>query len=99
MPDSSQLSLSTPLNRRAASTAAAAAAPQIKSGIERRENMLWFRVPPKIYFKAGCLETALGDLKGKERAIVITGGWCCERAAAVMGECCTVRGGSLGRSP
>ncbi len=23
----------------------------IKSVTERRENMLWFRVPPKIYFK------------------------------------------------
>ena len=36
---------------------------------------LWFRVPPKVYFKGGCLETALGDLKGKERAFIVTGGW------------------------
>ena len=28
----------------------------IKSVTERRENMLWFRVPPKVYFKGGCLE-------------------------------------------
>jgi len=35
---------------------------------------LWFRVPAKIYHKAGCLEEALSDLRGKERAIVITGG-------------------------
>ncbi len=34
---------------------------------------LWFRVPAKIYHKAGCLEEALSDLRGKERAIVITG--------------------------
>ena len=38
---------------------------------------LWFRVPPKVYFKGGCLETALGDLKGKERAFIVTGGWAC----------------------
>lgn len=38
---------------------------------------LWFRVPSKIYHKAGCLEEALGDLKGKERAVVITGGCLC----------------------
>jgi acetaldehyde dehydrogenase/alcohol dehydrogenase len=44
----------------------------IKSAIERRENMLWFRVPSKIYHKAGCLEEALSDLRGKERAVVIT---------------------------
>ncbi|GAB4813245.1 hypothetical protein N2152v2_000291 [Parachlorella kessleri] len=44
----------------------------IKSGIERRENMLWFRVPPKVYFKGGCLETALGDLKDKKRAFIVT---------------------------
>ena len=25
----------------------------VKTVTERRENMLWFRVPPKIYFKGG----------------------------------------------
>ena len=30
----------------------------IKSVTERRENMLWFRVPPKVYFKGGCLEVS-----------------------------------------
>ncbi|KAL4451627.1 hypothetical protein ABPG75_007289 [Micractinium tetrahymenae] len=44
----------------------------IKSGIERRENMLWFRVPPKVYFKGGSLETGLGDLKGRQRAFIVT---------------------------
>nr|VUW49426.1 aldehyde/alcohol dehydrogenase 1 [Polytomella sp. Pringsheim 198.80] len=38
----------------------------------RREGMLWFRVPPKVYFKSGCLEPALMDLKGKRRAFIIT---------------------------
>lgn len=44
----------------------------IKTVTERRENMLWFRIPPKIYFKYGCLAMALGDLKGKKRAFIVT---------------------------
>lgn len=44
----------------------------IKTITERRENMLWFRVPPKIYFKYGCLPVALGDLADKHRAFIIT---------------------------
>lgn len=44
----------------------------IKNGIERRENMLWFRVPPKIFFKGGCLEGALKDLHGRHRAFIVT---------------------------
>jgi acetaldehyde dehydrogenase/alcohol dehydrogenase len=40
---------------------------------DRRDNMLWYRVPPKIYFKAGCLPTALQDLKGRRRAFIVTG--------------------------
>ncbi|MEC4984914.1 MAG: bifunctional acetaldehyde-CoA/alcohol dehydrogenase [Oscillatoria sp. PMC 1068.18] len=44
----------------------------IKTVSERRENMLWFRVPPKIYFKYGCLPVALRDLVGKKRAFLIT---------------------------
>ncbi|OCR01070.1 bifunctional acetaldehyde-CoA/alcohol dehydrogenase [Oscillatoriales cyanobacterium USR001] len=44
----------------------------IKTVTERRENMLWFRIPPKIYFKYGCLPVALRDLVGKKRAFVIT---------------------------
>ena len=38
----------------------------------RRENMLWFRVPPKIYFKGGALDLALRELKGKKRAFIVT---------------------------
>lgn len=44
----------------------------IKTVAERRENMLWFRVPPKIYMKAGCLPVALQDLEGMKRAFIIT---------------------------
>jgi acetaldehyde dehydrogenase/alcohol dehydrogenase len=47
----------------------------IKTVAERRENMLWFRAPEKIYLKRGCLPTALGELKnplGKKRAFIVT---------------------------
>ncbi len=44
----------------------------IKTVSQRRENMLWFRVPPKVYFKYGCLPVALGDLAGKKRAFIVT---------------------------
>ncbi|WP_027308132.1 bifunctional acetaldehyde-CoA/alcohol dehydrogenase [Caloramator sp. ALD01] len=46
----------------------------IKNVAERRENMLWFRVPEKIYFKYGCLPVALQELKdmGKKRAFIVT---------------------------
>ena len=44
----------------------------VKTVAERRENMLWFRVPQKIYFKRGCLPVALADLKGKKRAFIVT---------------------------
>ncbi|WP_069790285.1 bifunctional acetaldehyde-CoA/alcohol dehydrogenase [Cyanobacterium sp. IPPAS B-1200] len=44
----------------------------VKTITERRENMLWFRVPPKVYFKYGCLPVALGDLAGKHRAFIVT---------------------------
>jgi acetaldehyde dehydrogenase/alcohol dehydrogenase len=44
----------------------------IKTIAERRENMLWFNVPSKIYLKAGSLPLALRDLKGHRRAFVVT---------------------------
>jgi acetaldehyde dehydrogenase/alcohol dehydrogenase len=44
----------------------------IKTVAERRENMLWFKVPPKVYFKPGCLELALHELKGRKRALIVT---------------------------
>ncbi len=40
---------------------------------DRRDNMLWYRVPSRIYFKPGCLPTALQDLKGSQRAFIVTG--------------------------
>ncbi len=44
----------------------------IKNVACRKENMLWFKVPPKIYFKPGCLSLALKELKGKKRAFIVT---------------------------
>jgi len=44
----------------------------IKTIAERRDNMLWFRVPPKIYLKMGCLPVALQELAGKKRAFIVT---------------------------
>ncbi|MDR1425959.1 MAG: bifunctional acetaldehyde-CoA/alcohol dehydrogenase [Rickettsiales bacterium] len=44
----------------------------IKTVAEREENMLWFRIPPKIYFKKGCVNFALRDLAGKKKAFLIT---------------------------
>ena len=44
----------------------------IKTVAERRENMLWFKLPPKIYFKYGCLPVALQELQGKKRAFIVT---------------------------
>jgi len=46
----------------------------IKTIAKRRENMLWFRVPEKVYFKYGCLREALRDLQddGRKRAFVVT---------------------------
>lgn len=47
----------------------------VKTVAARRENTLWFRVPQKVYFKRGCLETALAELKtehGKTHAFVVT---------------------------
>ena len=47
----------------------------IKTVAERRENMLWFRAPEKVYFKKGCLPVALRELKdvmNKKRAFIVT---------------------------
>lgn len=44
----------------------------VKTTAERRENMLWFHVPPKMYHKFGCLSLALGDLAGRKRAFLVT---------------------------
>ncbi len=44
----------------------------LKTIAKRRENMLWFRVPPKIYFKYGCLTEGLRDLADRKRAFIVT---------------------------
>ena len=47
----------------------------IKTVAERRENMLWFRAPQKVYIKKGCLPVALDELKtvmGKKRCFIVT---------------------------
>ena len=47
----------------------------IKTVAERRENMLWFRAPEKVYTKKGCLPVALDELKnvmGKKKAFIVT---------------------------
>ncbi|MCL2228962.1 MAG: bifunctional acetaldehyde-CoA/alcohol dehydrogenase, partial [Firmicutes bacterium] len=47
----------------------------IKTVAERRENMLWFRTPEKVYFKRGCLKVALDELKqvyGKKKVFIVT---------------------------
>ena len=43
-----------------------------KTVAERRENMLWFKIPPKVYFKRGAVDLALRELKGKKRAFIVT---------------------------
>jgi acetaldehyde dehydrogenase /alcohol dehydrogenase adhE len=47
----------------------------IKTVAERRENMLWFRVPEKVYFKKGSMDTALdelGTVMHKKKAFIVT---------------------------
>lgn len=47
----------------------------IKTVAERRENMLWFRTPEKVYFKKGCTPVALdelGNIMGKKRCFIVT---------------------------
>ena len=43
-----------------------------KTVTERRENMLWFKVPPKVYFKRGAVDLALRVLNDKKRAFIVT---------------------------
>ena len=47
----------------------------VKTVAERRENMLWFRTPEKVYFKKGCMPVALdelGTVMHKKRAFIVT---------------------------
>ena len=47
----------------------------VKTVAERRENMLWFRAPQKVYFKKGCMPMALdelGTVMGKKKCFIVT---------------------------
>ncbi|MBO6233011.1 MAG: bifunctional acetaldehyde-CoA/alcohol dehydrogenase [Clostridia bacterium] len=47
----------------------------IKTVAERRENMLWFRAPEKVYIKRGCLPVALEELKyvlDRKKVFIVT---------------------------
>jgi len=44
----------------------------VKTVARRRENMLWFRAPEKVYFKKGCLPVAMDELEGKKKAFIVT---------------------------
>ncbi|MGL5244376.1 MAG: bifunctional acetaldehyde-CoA/alcohol dehydrogenase, partial [Sarcina sp.] len=66
----------------------------IKSVAERRENMLWFRIPEKVYFKYGCLGVALRELKemGRKKVFIVTDGVLAElgyvdKITSVLEEC------------
>ncbi|MDR2366699.1 MAG: bifunctional acetaldehyde-CoA/alcohol dehydrogenase [Deltaproteobacteria bacterium] len=53
-----------------------------KTVAERKYNMLWFKVPQKIYFRPGCLPVALGDLVDSKRAFVVT-----DESLVALGHC------------
>ena len=47
----------------------------IKTVVERRKNMLWFRVPEKVYTRRGCIPVALQELKDvydKKKVFIVT---------------------------
>ena len=44
----------------------------VKTVARRRENMLWFRAPEKVYYKKGCLPVAMAELSDKKRAFIVT---------------------------
>ncbi len=61
----------------------------IKTVAKRRENMLWFRIPPKVYHKYGCLPIALKELADKKRAFIVTDSYlynsgCVDKVAKVL---------------
>ncbi|MEE3491699.1 bifunctional acetaldehyde-CoA/alcohol dehydrogenase [Ruminococcus sp.] len=50
----------------------------IKTVAKRRNNMLWFRAPEKVYMKQGCLSVALdelGSVMNKKKAFIVTDGF------------------------
>jgi acetaldehyde dehydrogenase/alcohol dehydrogenase len=44
----------------------------VKTVAERRENMLWFRIPSQVYFKPGCQGEALNERAGRKTAFLVT---------------------------
>jgi len=63
----------------------------LKKVAERRENMLWFKVPQKIYFKRGATDLALRELQGKKKAFIVTDRFlfnsgACEQITKVLDE-------------
>ena len=44
----------------------------VKTVARRRENMLWFRAPEKVYFKKGCLPVAMDELADRKKAFIVT---------------------------
>ena len=47
----------------------------VKTVADRRQNMLWFRAPQKVYFKKGCMALALdelGTIMNKKKAFIVT---------------------------
>ncbi|MBQ2983303.1 MAG: bifunctional acetaldehyde-CoA/alcohol dehydrogenase [Candidatus Gastranaerophilales bacterium] len=62
-----------------------------KRVVERRENMLWFKVPQKVYFKRGATDLALRELEGKKKAFIVTDRFLfssgvCEQVTKVLDE-------------
>ncbi len=60
-----------------------------KTVAKRAENMLWHRLPEKIYFRRGALPIALEELKGKSRALIVTDHYLfnngyCDRVIAIL---------------
>ena len=58
---------------------------------ERRENMLWFKVPQKVYFKRGATDLALRELEGRKKAFIVTDRFlfnsgACEQITKVLDE-------------
>ncbi|MBR5304171.1 MAG: bifunctional acetaldehyde-CoA/alcohol dehydrogenase [Candidatus Gastranaerophilales bacterium] len=58
---------------------------------ERRENMLWFKVPQKVYFKRGATDLALRELEGRKKAFIVTDRFlfnsgACEQVTKVLDE-------------
>ncbi|MBE7707879.1 MAG: bifunctional acetaldehyde-CoA/alcohol dehydrogenase [Cyanobacteria bacterium SIG27] len=58
---------------------------------ERRENMLWFKVPQKVYFKRGATDLALRELQGRKKAFIVTDRFlfnsgACEQITKVLDE-------------